>query len=385
MFTTRANQENDVYQQQRVAASKPLNQGVHGLAPKTPGNKAPKTPFRVPLKGENAVQKTGKADKSKLEIFATPAGPQDRAPLGNKTTNAKATVIQTPAPASKIKPSATKPTSPRLKRSKIQVHQAEPEASLHDDNVEEPDIEYAPPREAPLPDNPDDWPYERTFPQFEGRNFTRGWYSEFRPEADSDNDSLGDMEKFQSEMQRLVAEEQQELDQKRELSTEGKRAGVAKTGKVIDNFDVVPATMKARSAVIALSSNTSHGRTPSFAAPTASAKARSVQSATTTQARDTSRVAGNFRHTAAKVASNSTLGYNRGRVVSRTKKVREHSASKESASAIITKAPSAPPPALEQIFGPSLGLEEFADRSDNWDSAALAALEEEDNDFQLES
>lgn len=89
MFATRANQENDVYARQNAAAAKPLNQGVKGLAPKTPGNKAPKTPFKVPLNDENAAfgagktggkgkqdglfgeGKGGKADKS---VFVTPAG-----------------------------------------------------------------------------------------------------------------------------------------------------------------------------------------------------------------------------------------------------------------------------------------------------------------------
>jgi len=46
-------QENFVHGHQQAAASKPLNQGTRQLAPKTPGNKAPKTPFKVPLNDEN--------------------------------------------------------------------------------------------------------------------------------------------------------------------------------------------------------------------------------------------------------------------------------------------------------------------------------------------
>ena len=46
-------QENLVHGHQAAAASKPLNQGTRQLAPKTPGNKAPKTPFKVPLNDEN--------------------------------------------------------------------------------------------------------------------------------------------------------------------------------------------------------------------------------------------------------------------------------------------------------------------------------------------
>ena len=48
-------QENLAHAHQATAAAKPLNQGARQLGPKTPrnGNKAPKTPFRVPLNDEN--------------------------------------------------------------------------------------------------------------------------------------------------------------------------------------------------------------------------------------------------------------------------------------------------------------------------------------------
>lgn len=42
-------QENLVHVHQTTAASKPLNQGSKTLQPKTPGNKVPKTPFKLPL------------------------------------------------------------------------------------------------------------------------------------------------------------------------------------------------------------------------------------------------------------------------------------------------------------------------------------------------
>jgi hypothetical protein len=46
-------QENLVHARQTAAASKPLNQGTRQLQPKTPGNKIPKTPFRIPVNDEN--------------------------------------------------------------------------------------------------------------------------------------------------------------------------------------------------------------------------------------------------------------------------------------------------------------------------------------------
>ena len=86
MFASRTNQENAVYQQQQATAAK--NQGVNNLAPKTPGYKAPKTPFKIPLNDENATfgaGKTGGKGKDGLfgdgkggkvdpSAFVTPAG-----------------------------------------------------------------------------------------------------------------------------------------------------------------------------------------------------------------------------------------------------------------------------------------------------------------------
>ena len=89
MFASRANQENAIYEQQTAAAAKPLNQGVKGLAPKTPGNKDAKTPFKVPLNDENttlgpgktggkgkqaALFGEGKSGKVENSAFLTPAG-----------------------------------------------------------------------------------------------------------------------------------------------------------------------------------------------------------------------------------------------------------------------------------------------------------------------
>ena len=48
-------QENLVHGHQAAAASKSLNQGVKQLPPKTPGNKVPKTPFKIPLNDENGL------------------------------------------------------------------------------------------------------------------------------------------------------------------------------------------------------------------------------------------------------------------------------------------------------------------------------------------
>jgi hypothetical protein len=63
-------QENLVHGHQAAAASKPLNQNVRTLQPKTPGNKYPKTPLKIPLNDENAPTIFGgKSGKGKGATF----------------------------------------------------------------------------------------------------------------------------------------------------------------------------------------------------------------------------------------------------------------------------------------------------------------------------
>ncbi|KEF51918.1 uncharacterized protein A1O9_11907 [Exophiala aquamarina CBS 119918] len=161
-------QENLAHAHQTAAAGKPLNQTIRGLQPKTPGNF--KTPFRpskndenrpLEFKGQKTTLKNG---PSKLEknAFVTPLAPRSRAPLGQKTTNAKAHAFQTPAPAPlTIKPGKTvqkHSSTRRSARSKISIAQSEPvDADVltkkqHED--EEPDFGYAPPPPVALPDPP---------------------------------------------------------------------------------------------------------------------------------------------------------------------------------------------------------------------------------------
>jgi hypothetical protein len=79
-------QENLVHAHQTVAASKPLTQGIKQLQPKTPGARAPKTPFKVPLNDENdslafgkktvkgGGKQNGTAKPSVKDAFVTPMG-----------------------------------------------------------------------------------------------------------------------------------------------------------------------------------------------------------------------------------------------------------------------------------------------------------------------
>lgn len=92
MATLAANdQENAVRHLHAAGGSKSLNAGIKGFNAKTPGNKAPKTPFKIPLNDENAVTKGaksllqtqgkgaelftgGKGGKVDQNAFVTPAG-----------------------------------------------------------------------------------------------------------------------------------------------------------------------------------------------------------------------------------------------------------------------------------------------------------------------
>lgn len=80
MFATR-DQENLIHGQQQLAASKPLNQGTR-IAPKTPGNKYPKTPLKIPLGDENATsvfgtKAKGLGGKQAAQPLVTPMGKQE--------------------------------------------------------------------------------------------------------------------------------------------------------------------------------------------------------------------------------------------------------------------------------------------------------------------
>ena len=230
-------------------------------------------------------------------------GPRNRAPLGIKTTNAKA--LQTPAaPATQDKVSSSKPTSPRLRRSKIKIHEA---ISTEAENVlldpEDREIEYMPPREVPLPDYPEDiWPHDRTYPQLEGENLTRGWWSEYAPK----NRGHGD-EGETSDFEELC-----------------KKAGFRANKNAIQSTSSNPAptnpNLTATKAVTALASKPL--KPSGFAAPTAATKSRHTAIGSSAGSKKPAQVLGNQRFAAAKAASNSTIGYSKGRAVSASSRMR---------------------------------------------------------------
>jgi len=156
MFATR-DQENLIHGHQTTAAAKPLNQGVRGIAPKTPGpNGTSRVNFgnnqhttRKPFKDdENTIFNGGKkGNNTDKQTFITPLAPRERAPLGAKTVNAKGQGLKTPAPG--LQKTQKRTTSAR--KTRLRIHQPDPISvepttkSLQvEDNI--PDIEYCPPQ-----------------------------------------------------------------------------------------------------------------------------------------------------------------------------------------------------------------------------------------------
>ncbi|KAG4439738.1 hypothetical protein IFR05_004760 [Cadophora sp. M221] len=204
MFAAR-DQENLVHGHHQAAAAKPLNQSTRGLQPKTPGAKYPKTPLKIPLNDENAPAGFGgKSIKGKgLEglvtgkkgatfdknAFVTPIGPRTRAPLGMKTTNAKAKAFQTPSgPAPEKELEKTQPKQQAsARRPKKLIHADVVKLEVHGDEspLADRDVEYCPPK-------PKDLPYESTdFPNncldysyLKPGNLMRGINKTYRQQVD---------------------------------------------------------------------------------------------------------------------------------------------------------------------------------------------------------
>lgn len=339
-------------------SGKPLNAAGKPFAAKTPANKAPKTPFKLPLNDENVFTKGAKGDgkgsllmttakgaKLDASAFVTPAGrlygnvdtatpltqhagPRNRAPLGAKTTNAKGKAFQTPAPLGSS--AKTLKASPRLRRPKVKVHQPEVEAESEDDV---PEIEYMPPKEVPLLDDMDDYiPRDWDFSVLSGDNAMRGITSAYHNPVEDDGRTKGQRE-FEESLERDRKKRDQEFDKifaaqmakddaetKRYFGiTEPKKEALKPTVRTTSSARPATglSTMRARSAAAALAPT--DRSTPRFGTSTTAAKARvptgliSGRKTPKTPAEPTA--ARQARHASALASSKSTIGYAQGRAV----------------------------------------------------------------------
>ncbi|KAF7548603.1 hypothetical protein G7046_g8611 [Stylonectria norvegica] len=204
---------------------------------KTPGARYPKTPSRFQQNDENAPisfgGKTGLGGTSKFagndktmtkrkQAMVTPLDTRNRAPLGNKTTNAKAKAGQTGGvkgivkelEKTQLKPTATqknKQKSAELAPTDFEVRERQKPSE------EEEEPEYAPPRPVELPYESDVLPKNLlTFEGLKSENLLKGYYQHFYNPIDDDGVSRQERE-FEETMKKVMtkaeARNQRETDE----------------------------------------------------------------------------------------------------------------------------------------------------------------------------
>jgi hypothetical protein len=252
----------------------------------------------------------------------TTPGPRTRAPLGAKTTNAKGQAFQTPGLLQQtIKPKRPSTTRKSIK-SKIAVAPSEPvEAdllALEEEDV--PDIEYAPTPPIELPDPPEVFEYDQTFPQFKGANMCRGWGDIYLAQSKDEHGvplSFREYEEkcanYDKEVERQIKESLNDIsDHGAELDKQVD-AMIAAGPNYKAPKDSKIDTMRARGATDALS----HSKVPSVAMkPTASSLQKSRKPVFSVLGSRDSPGPTNpspMRHAAAEAVSKNTIGFPRAR------------------------------------------------------------------------
>lgn len=141
-----------------------------------------------------------------------------------------------------------------------------------------------PPREVPLPDYPDDvWPHEREYPELQGENFTRGWWDVYATKRDDEEFS-----DWEEKLRKSKARAREHKERQARLQN-----------------------VTSKSAAAALSSRPAAAATPGFQSSSAATRARQMPPVKKSLANER-----NPCFNAAKAASNSTIGYSKGRAVS---------------------------------------------------------------------
>jgi len=335
MLAHRINQENVVHGQQ---ATKPLN------GAKTPAAKAPKTPFGKSVLKHNGQENVATIGKKGLQIerdaFVTPAGminnstslfacsrdnsgPRNRAPLGFKTTNAKATILQTPigkdtqtsnenrladsysdkSVTAKTVQKTTENPYARRKRASIRspITVKAPSGNKYPDEVE-----YMPPKIEPLLDVPsdDDFDLRKACERLKSTSLNRIFYHPL------------DEEEAQLQVEKREKQLKEELRKAEDEATRAAEADLDQMEQEIREELGLPrtrptklpsrvGTVKAKEASSALSQPLKN-KAPSYAAPTASSKGHQMPGSSD----------GKTSHAIAIAASKSTVSYSKGRRVS---------------------------------------------------------------------
>lgn len=410
MFATHNNQENFVHGHQQAAVSKPLNQGTRGAPPKTPGNKYPKTPLRIPLNDENAhtgyvvsgksilgTKKRGnenlmtgakKGSTFERNDFVTPMGQRTRAPLGMKTTNAKTKGFKTPGLAEGKEVDKTQPvTHSSARRPKKITHTETVKLEIHGDDVgplDVPDVEYAPPKPAESPYESDVFPDGcLNYDVLKGDNLMRGFQQHFSNPVDENGVSKKQkahekamakaLKEAEAKILKAIEDEDWSVGDVPETWPEHKqpKKPAAVGRKPVSTFTARRAanalSMPPPRPATALSKTTAAAEKPKFSIPFMRCK----QPATV--ARD----GGNsMSHAAAVAASRTTIGYGKSRVLfSATRPpVNRAAISRPSSTA------SDPSLAVDSTTTPDMIAQKQA-KDENPNLAFLKAFDREDDEF----
>ncbi|MCJ1414697.1 hypothetical protein MMC32_001024 [Xylographa parallela] len=369
-------QENLVHGHQAAGAAKALNQGSRQLAPKTPSNKTSKTPFKVPLNDQNGIVPFGglkTAGKTMVKgnenlplankplgltgknAFTTPMGPRNRAPLGMKTTNAKAKAFQTPAPTAldlELNKQVQKSASGRKSRPKALL--AEPvKLDVLADNaeteveLEEREIEYMPPPAKPLPDDPDDF-QELDLSIFKNGGLTRDYRDYFMNRPDDSGLSRNQRREMERQISVEAEDKKHEAMMLRDMESglmpclhepdcpgneckdmpEIRRKAEEKFKITMASIEPTKVPEKKKTVTSRVPSHTlSRQAAGVLSQPKPSISSKAVKApasrnripfsqVTSRKQAPTPSNPSSMRHTAATVASRNTMGYSKGRVTS---------------------------------------------------------------------
>ncbi|KAM0558423.1 hypothetical protein ACHAPJ_004613 [Fusarium lateritium] len=201
---------------------------------KTPGSLFPKTPSRFQHDENAPTAFTGKTGMGGAKTFlgdktlnkgngtrqamVTPMGTRSRAPLGNKTTNAKAkngqlggvkNIVQD-IEQTQLKPTAQKPKQRPVDLAPLEIRLKEAQEPI-EQQEEEP--EYAPPRPKDLPYESDCFPKDMlTLEGLKKDNLLKGYYQHFYNPVDDEGVSRQDRE-FEETMKKVAVKAEEKNKQ----------------------------------------------------------------------------------------------------------------------------------------------------------------------------
>jgi hypothetical protein len=303
-----------------------------------------------------------------------------------KTTNAKTKAFQTPAaPILDKDPvkTQTKPTSARRPKSKVS-HAETIKLNIHGDEsgpLEEREPEYCPPKPTPLPYESDVFPDGcLDYDILKRPNLMRGWQNYYRNPVDENGISLKEKQ-FEAECAKARKDaEEKILKQMEEMEwtigdvpetfknlhiNDGDDQGKDMINKQVNKSSVPhskgPATVASRKAAFALS-----------VAPKAPLTVAKLSSGAATSKKGTSFLAcgkkpaapvpvnpSAMRHTAAAVASRSTIGYTKGRSASSVLKMRVGGLPRSTSNLSNGSDTTITPSSYAQKQGPEVGNEDW--------------------------